>query len=289
MIGALALRLALGLGGGIVSPQGALEAFLAQRYGRFTLAVLGAGLWAQAVWSMVQAVFDPERKGTSVPGVLERVSFGVSALAYGFLGTAAVKLLLGERLGGEAATDQIVRRILEPPLGRSVVTLFGGILLVAALLQLRFALATRFRHMFALGSMRPFPREAVLWTGRLGYTGLAVLSATIGWFLLRAAWTYDPSQVGGWREALVFVAERGAWAWACSPTASSTCCRSTTAGSDRRRTGHRAGARPQCHPSHDVHSSTQSPSSRKAHASPPPDTRPGWAMRSPRASRTAGQ
>ena len=192
-----------------MSPQGALETFFAQRYGRFTLAVLGAGLWAQALWSLVQAVFDPERKGTSVAGVLERVSFAASTLAYALLGTAAVKLLLGERLGSEADADQIVRRILEPHLGRSVVTLFGMIFVIAAVLQLRFALAAGFRHMFALESLRPLARAAVLWTGRLGYAGLAVLSATTGWFLLRAAWTYDPSQAGGWREALVFVAERG--------------------------------------------------------------------------------
>jgi hypothetical protein len=64
LIGALALRYALGRGGGITGPQGAIEAILPEPFGEVILGVLVAGLFGYTLWMFVEAVMDPERKGT---------------------------------------------------------------------------------------------------------------------------------------------------------------------------------------------------------------------------------
>jgi hypothetical protein len=224
MIGALALRLALGRGGGLVGPEDALEQFFVQPYGRFTLAILSLGLWAHAIWSTVQAVLDPERKGTGFVAVMERLGFGVTGLGYALLGTAGVKLLFGARVGGAPGLDALVARVLAPHLGRTVVAFLGAIVVFTGILQLRLALTGAFEHIFAVQRMSAAERAAMRITGRLGYAALATMSATIGWFLIRAALSYDPSQAGGWREALGFLATLGREGWVLGAVATGILC-----------------------------------------------------------------
>ena len=215
MIGALALRLALGrYGGDIAGPEDVLREFLRQPFGRFNLGVIALGLWAHACWKMVQAILDPERKGTGFTAVMERTSFGITALGYVALGMAALQLLLGRRVAGiTGGPDELAARVLAPHLGRWVTGLIGSIFVLAGLLQLRLASIAGFRHILCLDRMSAVERNAVVLLGRAGYAALGIVSAVIGYFLIRVALLYNPELAGGWREALGFLAslEYGRW------------------------------------------------------------------------------
>jgi hypothetical protein len=214
MVGALALRFVLGFGQGLAGPEDALASLPPQPFGRITLAILSLGLWAYAVWKLVQAIVDPEHKGTSFVGMMERVAFGSTALAYVTLGMAGFQLLLGDRVGGATGPEELAAKILAPHFGRFVVGLFGGIMVLAGLLQVRMGVTTKFRHVMALERMSRTELFAVVALGCMGYLALGSLSIVIGYFLSRVALLYDPDAAGGWQEALALLGSLDPGRWA---------------------------------------------------------------------------
>jgi hypothetical protein len=214
IVGAFALRFVLGFGQGLAGPEDALAILPRQPFGWIALALLSLGLWAYAVWKLVQAIIDPEHKGTGFVGMMERVAFGFTALAYLTLGMAGFQLLLGGQVGGATAPEELVAKILAPHLGRSVVGLFGGIFVLAGVLQVRMGVTARFRHILALERMSRTEVIAVLVLGCLGYLALGIVSTVIGYFLIRVALLYDPRAAGGWEEALALLASLDPGRWA---------------------------------------------------------------------------
>jgi len=201
LVGGLALRYALGMGGTITGQRGAIQRVLDEPFGRIILAVLAAGLAGYALWMFVGAIMDPERKGRGLPGIAERIGFFVNGIGYTFLAYATVKLSLRRDDGGGMDLDHLAATVLTPRVGRWLVGLVGAIVMVAGLLQLRLGMTGRFR-----ASLRPglstLERVITTVSGSLGYMTLGVLSLIVGYSLVRVAVDYDPSEAGGWGEAL---------------------------------------------------------------------------------------
>jgi Domain of Unknown Function (DUF1206) len=213
IVGALALRFVLGFGQGLAGPEQALASLPRQPFGRTTLALLSLGLWAYAFWKLVQAIVDPEHKGTSFVGMMERVGFGFTALAYMTLGMVGFHLLRGDQVGGATGPEELAAKILAPHFGRWVVGLFGGIIVLAGVLQVRMGVTARFRHTLALQRMSRTEVIAVLVLGCMGYLGLGIVSLVIGYFLIRVALLYDPESAGGWQEALALLGSLDPGRW----------------------------------------------------------------------------
>src|SRR5215208_2228583 len=76
-IGYLAARAALGRGGRVTDTQGALQVVNGSESGRAVLLLIAAGLIGYAVWRLVEAVADPERRGTGLKGILLRLGFAL--------------------------------------------------------------------------------------------------------------------------------------------------------------------------------------------------------------------
>ena len=205
LIGGLALRFALGWGGDVTGPRGAIERLLDEPFGHITILVLTLGLVAYALWMFVEAIVDPERKGSGFQGLAERVAFFVTGIGYGLLAWAAVNLLLGTSGTGGMDLDELAATILTPRLGRWFIGLIGAIVMTAGLLQVRLGLTARFRHVLR-HDMSKAERLVVITCGIAGYLTLGLLSLLVGYSLVEVAVRYDPSQAGGWDEALRLLA-----------------------------------------------------------------------------------
>jgi hypothetical protein len=212
LIGALALRYALGRGGGVTGPQGAIQALLREPFGQLILAVLATGLFGYALWMFVEAVLDPERKGAGFRGLAERIAFFVTGVGYLLLAWTAVKLLLGGSETRGADLDHLAATILTPVVGRSAVGLVGVIVMAAGLLQLRLGITAGFRHILRWDVSRA-ERVVTIASGSIGYVALGVLSMIVGHSLIEVAVRYDPAEAGGWDEALSLLAAlvEGRW------------------------------------------------------------------------------
>jgi hypothetical protein len=212
LVGALALRYALGVGGTITGQRGAIQSVLGQPFGRIILAVLAVGLAGYALWMFVAAIVDPERKGTRLPGVAERIGFFVTGVGYALLAYAAVNLLLRRNGGGGMGLDDLAATVLTPHAGRWFVGLVGAIVMTAGVLQLRLGMTGRFRDSLRAGLSKP-ERVVTTVSGSLGYVTLGILSLIVGYSLVRVAVDYDPSEAGGWDEALWLLFGLGEGRW----------------------------------------------------------------------------
>jgi hypothetical protein len=212
LIGALSLRYALGWGGGIEGPGGAIEALLAEPFGELILGMLAAGLAAYALWMFVEAIVDPERKGTGLQGVAERGAFFVTGVGYLLLARATLSLLLVDDLSSDMGLEDLAASVLTPIVGRWAVGLAGSIVMVAGLLQLRLGLSAGFRHILRPALPNVW-RVAIVASGALGYVTLGLLSLMVGYSLIQVAIRYNPSEAGGWDEALWLLASlvEGHW------------------------------------------------------------------------------
>jgi hypothetical protein len=200
LIGALALRYALGWGGGVTGPQGAIQALVDQPFGQIILSALTAGLSGYAFWMFVEAFIDPERKGYGFQGLAERVAFFITGIGYALLAFATVNLLLG-RHGDGPDLDDLAARVLTPHLGRWSVGMAGAIVMTAGLLQLRLGITAGFRHILRPG-LSTLERLLTSAVGSIGYLTLGILSLVVGYSLIQVAVRYDPTEAGGWDEAL---------------------------------------------------------------------------------------
>jgi hypothetical protein len=212
IVGVLALRYALGSGGEITGQEGAIESLVGKPFGRITLAVLGAGLAAYALWMFLAALIDPEGKGTGFAGIAERVGFFATGIGYALLAVVPAKLLLGRSGGDGAGLDDIAATLLTPHAGRFLVGLVGAIVMTAGILQLRLGLTGRYRDSLRSGLSRA-ARWATIVTGTLGYVTLGVLSLMVGYSLVQVAVEYDPSEASGWDEALWLLSGLGEGRW----------------------------------------------------------------------------
>jgi hypothetical protein len=215
LIGGLALRYALGQGGSITGPRGAIQSVLDEPLGVVILSVLALGLVGYALWMFVAALLDPERKGTGLPGLAERIAFFVTGVGYALLAYATANLLLGNGGGGSGSgtgLEDLAAFVLTPRLGRWLVGLAGAIVMASGVLQLRLGITGGFRESLRRG-LGPVERAVTLVSGCVGYVTLGVLSLLVGYSLIRVAVEYDPSEAGGWDEALWLLSRLGEGLW----------------------------------------------------------------------------
>jgi hypothetical protein len=213
IVGVLALRHALGRGGELTGQEGAIRSLRDQPLGRITMVVLVTGLAAYALWMFVAAFVDPERKGRDLAGIAERVAFFVTGIGYALLAWAGLKLLLGNARGSGTGLDELAAYVLTPVAGRWLVGLVGATVMVAGALQVRLGITAGFRENLRR-DLSKLMRAVTIVSGRIGYLALGVLSLLVGSSFVRVALEYDPSEAGGWDEALGMLSTLGQGTWA---------------------------------------------------------------------------
>ncbi len=204
VVGWLALRSAVGIGTA-TDKQGALEAVAQQPEGALLLGIVAIGLFAYTTWSLVRAVFDPERRGHGASAVTQRIGYAVAGLSYGGLALEAVHLALGSGSAGQssdAATQDWTARLLNTPFGPPLVTIVGTIMLVIAATELVGAYTAKFGRDLSLEGMGPEARRWVIRVGRMGLVARGVVFGLIGIFLIQASRHKDAGEAVGLGGAL---------------------------------------------------------------------------------------
>jgi len=205
IVGVLAILTAVNRGGRVTDTSGALRVVLTQPFGRMLLAVLAVGLCGYALWRLLDALLDPDRHGTGAKGLVARVGTAVRGCIYGGLGIEAFRLLRG--LGGSSGDEAELwtARLLEFPLGAVAVGIAGA--LVAAYGASEVLDSIRGKGDASL-DLSPIPRDLRSAVRRISRFGVGVrggLIATLGFFLVRAAFTKNPQEAAGSRESLVWL------------------------------------------------------------------------------------
>jgi hypothetical protein len=210
IVGWLALRAAVGIGSA-TDKQGALEAIAQQPEGAILLGVVAGGLFAYTAWSLIRAVFDPERRGHRAGALVTRIGYAIAGLSYGGLALEAAHLAFGSDSAGpssDASTQDWTARLLDAPFGPPLVAIVGGIMLAVAANEFVNAYTAKFGRELSLDGLGPEARRWVIRVGRMGLVARGVVFGLIGVFLIQASRHNDAGEAVGLGGALQKLTEQ---------------------------------------------------------------------------------
>lgn len=209
LIGVLAMRVAFGLRGGrLTDPVGILRGLLNQPFGRIMLALIGIGIVGYAAYYVFEAAADLRRKGGGMQGWLDRSLTIIKAVAYGFIGVQALRLVIGGRPDGNP--EHGVRAVMQYPFGGVFLALVGIGVAIYGATQIKMAWDGGADEDIDVSRVR---REAawILPFGRFGTAARSVILVLMGATVAWAGWRERPAHADGYGDALSTIASFHPW------------------------------------------------------------------------------
>jgi hypothetical protein len=183
------------------SPTGALKTIAQMSGGALLMWVLAGGMLLYAAWRVVSALLPG---GSDAKAWVTRIGYLVSAAIYITFAVTAISLARSGRANpnGNTKVTSLSGGLMAHSGGRLLVGVVGVITIAAGLYRLVKGVRGDVTDELDLSSLSPQRRR---WTERLGAVGeigRGLGIGLIGFFLLRAAVTYDAAQATGLDGAL---------------------------------------------------------------------------------------
>lgn len=197
----------------IAGSRGALLEIAQEPFGRFLLGLIAIGLLGYVVWRIVQAVMDPENKGSDAEGMMKRIGYASSALIYGMLAFFAARVALGSSSGGGGNRQTWTAELLSQSWGQWALGILGVIVIGTAVYFFVKAYRASFMDRLKTAEMSATERT---WTKRLGRWGIGargVIYVIMGWFFIDAARSASAGEVKGLAGALQTLAGQPYGVW----------------------------------------------------------------------------
>lgn len=207
LMGWLAIQAIFAGKGQITNQQGVLATIASKPFGKYLLILVAIGLLGLFFWGIIRAVADPYRRGSDAKGIIARLGYLVSGLAYGALLFATVNLLRGRATGGQAqipATGGAGGFLSQP----WVFGLIGLIILGAGIYDIYAGLKVKFNTRFEAYKMNAEERRWAIRMGRIGTAALGVVLAIVGILMLSQASSAGAHKVPGFDQALLFLLDK---------------------------------------------------------------------------------
>ena len=208
IVAAIALKVAFA-GGQLEDRPGALHDLAGSSLGRLLLAALAFGLAGYAFWRFVQAILGRELETNKRLSAVKRVGLVARGGLYAWLAWLCLDLVLDAKSSsGGNNEDDFTAKILDWPLGRWLVAGAGLAIMGAGAWNLYRAFSQKFRKHLKEQQMGGEERRWYTVLGVLGHIARGVVFLLAGFFLVRAAWEYDPKEAIGLDGALAKLAHQ---------------------------------------------------------------------------------
>ena len=208
-IGILALLAAFNTGGKTTDTTGALQAIAAQPFGQILLILIALGLVGYVIWRFTQAINDPRDKGTDAKGIVTRLGYIFSGIAYAGVALNAALLAIGSsNSGGGNSKQDWTAMVMQQPFGRWLVGIAGAITIGIGFWRLYQAYKIKFRKKLNLSELNSEQEDWLVNISRFGIAARGVVFVMIGFFILQAAHQYNPEKVRGLDGALLTLAQQ---------------------------------------------------------------------------------
>jgi hypothetical protein len=205
LVGALAIKLALGSGGEATSREGALADLARHSFGKIVLIALAFGFAAYALWRFVQAFAERHDDDEGTAKVwFKRGGYVGRGLIYAGLTFSTVRLLAGS--GGSQSQNAKAHKstalVLGWPGGKWIVGAAGIAIVGVGVWNLYRGLSRKFEDKWRVGDLSPAWRRWGSRAGVIGHIARFVVFALIGTFITKAAVDYKPKDAIGLDGAL---------------------------------------------------------------------------------------
>jgi Domain of Unknown Function (DUF1206) len=203
LVGVIAADVSIGGGERLRDRGGALASVADSWYGKIIVGLLAVGLAGYAAWRFAEGVLGRPLEGGKKEGLLKRLGYFARALWYlGLFGIAVSALYGANESSGSREEDRFTARVLEWPLGRWIVAAIGLAILGAGVFNVWRAVTRSFRKNLKLRKMSEVEEKGFTVMGVVGHLARGVVFGLIGFFLVRAAWRYEPKDTVGLDGAL---------------------------------------------------------------------------------------
>lgn len=186
VIGFFAVAVSLGLREQPTGLHGVMRFLARQPFAPLLLATLAIGLAGYAALNITGAITDPERRGLTFMGLIQRAADILTGALYIGLAFAALSLIVGSSGSPEAATE-VARKLRPIPLGRTLIWLAGISLLVGSVYLFIRAASEEFGEMLDKRSLSKHTRSLIELAARAGTAARAVVFAICGVYVIRFA------------------------------------------------------------------------------------------------------
>jgi hypothetical protein len=222
LVGALALKLALGDGGQATSRQGAMHDLAHHSFGKIALVLLAIGFAAYALWRFVQAFAEGHGDDDGAAKIwAKRAGYVGRGLVYAGLTYSTVRIVTGS--GGNQSQNQKAHQstavVLSWPAGTWIVGIAGAALVGVGLVNLYRGLTRKFEDKWRVARLTPGVRRWGSRAGVVGHVARFVVFALIGVFAIKAALDYNPKDAIGLDGALQKLAHASYGPWLLGLTA----------------------------------------------------------------------
>jgi hypothetical protein len=203
LVGVIAADVSIGGGERLRDRGGALASVADSWYGKIIVGLLAVGLAGYAAWRFAEGVLGRPLEGGKKEGLLKRLGYFARALWYlGLFGIAVSALYGANESSGSREEDRFTARVLEWPLGRWIVAAIGLAILGAGVFNVWRAVTRSFRKNLKLRKMSEVEEKGFTVMGVVGHLARGIVFGLIGFFLVRAAWRYEPKDTVGLDGAL---------------------------------------------------------------------------------------
>jgi Domain of Unknown Function (DUF1206) len=202
-MGLLAVRVALGKGGALASPLGAIAEIGKQPAGMIVLWVVLLGLISYTLWGVVRALLDPLHKGNDMKGLIKRGGFLASAFGYAVLIMPTYGYVTGTSLASKGSqTQKMITTIMAMSWGRWAIGILGLAVLASGLYQIYLGFKAGFDKQFETYALTQKQVKLATDVGRFGTVARGIVLAVVGGLISFAAYRVNPSQPIGMDTAL---------------------------------------------------------------------------------------
>lgn len=213
IVGGLAAVAGWGAGGETTDSGGAISEISQQPFGYWLLWLVTVGLAGYCIWRIVEAVTDPDHKGSDAKGIVTRLGYVGSGIAYGLLAWTASPISTSRPSDDDSSGKDVGGWLLSVPGGSWILTVIGVVIVGYGFYQIYRGLANKFMDKFNSAGMSQGERKVALYSGKFGLTARGITFGVIGIFVAIAGWRLDSSQVKGVGEALDVLARQPYGEW----------------------------------------------------------------------------
>lgn len=209
LIGILAVLAAFTTGGKTTDTKGALHTIAAQPFGQLLLILITVGLVGYTLWRFVQAIKDPDNKGTDAKGLATRAGYIMTGLIYAGLAFNAALLAIGS--GGNSSgksKEDWTALLLAQPFGQWLVGTIGAFIIGMGVYRIYKAYHIKFRKKLNLRELNLTQEKFIVNICRFGIAARGVIFIMLGFFLIQAAQQFDPNKARGLDGTLQTVARQ---------------------------------------------------------------------------------